>query len=286
MKKKQYQYWRTKENNIWMMPSPSKDPQTCCTHIDNTGQTYNFRLPPVTLAYEDSVHTVCLIARTEVLRVNFANGGFVTMPAAVSNPAEVFRLASLARARVSSSDFKPKWQLLGHERHLLVQFLGFDFVLLSRADATWWNAVVVVLTCRKMNSHETTKQNFPFPFRGPCMFPLHHLTMGVACLMNSIMFIQQKKKKKMAQKKMKHTLLKCIVIKQTDYQVYVVKSFDSIGRKVEFKASGLIKVPHWLLNNRNARPLSTIFVSWRKNIQILATLIIRSAPDIKWPPSN
>lgn len=47
-----------------------------------------------------------------------------------------------------------------------------------------------------MNSHETTKQNFPFPFRGPCMFPLHHLTMGVACLMNSIMFIQQKKKKK------------------------------------------------------------------------------------------
>lgn len=76
------------------------------------------------------------------------------------------------------------------------------------------------------------------------MFPLHHLTMGVACLMNSIMFIQQKKKKKMAQKKMKHTLLKCIVIKQTDYQVYVVKSFDSIGRKVEFKASGLIKVPH------------------------------------------
>lgn len=90
----------------------------------------------------------------------------------------------------------------------------------------------------------------------------------------------------MAQKKMKHTLLKCIVIKQTDYQVYVVKSFDSIGRKVEFKASGLIKVPVWLLSNRNARPLSTIFVSWRKNIQILATLIIRSAPDIKWPPSN
>ena len=144
------------------MPSPSKDQQTCCTHVDNTGQTYNLQLPPVTLAYEDSIHTVCLIARADVLRVNFANGALWQCLQPCPALQKYFRLASLAHSRVSSSDFKPKWQLLGHERHLLVQFLGFDFVLLSHADASWWNAVVVVLTCRKMNSHGTTKQNFPF----------------------------------------------------------------------------------------------------------------------------